>query len=140
MCTVSQMVCLAGLAGLSALDIYFRKIPVNLLILAGAAAAMYQFFVKKEDVCLVAGGMAVGVLFLVIGKVTQESIGYGDGWAVLILGIYLGFWKLLEVLAATCFLLAAASVICMVRRKMSRKAAIPFYPFLMAGYLMCLVC
>ena len=42
----------------------------------------------------------------------------------------------LDVLAGTFCLLAAASLICLTAKKMSRKHTIPFIPFLAAGYLL----
>ena len=67
--------------------------------------------------------------------ITREGMGYGDSWSILILGIYLGVWKLLEVLSTAFMLLGAAAVICLVGKKMSRKYRLPFLPFLAAGYL-----
>lgn len=139
MWTISQIVCIAGLTCASVADVYSRKIPVCVLVLANVAAVGYQIAVKKDDIWLIIGGIGIGILFLLLGKATHESIGYGDGWAILILGIYLGVWQLLEMLTVAFILLVVASVFCLVWKKMSRKMTIPFYPFLAAGYLVCLI-
>lgn len=52
--------------------------------------------------------MTVGILFLLISKVTEEGFGYGDSLAILILGIYLGFWGLIGVLSGAFLLLVMA--------------------------------
>ena len=48
------------------------------------------------DLAGICAGIGVGVLFLLVSKVTEEAIGYGDSVAIMILGGYLGFWKLWE--------------------------------------------
>lgn len=136
---ISQMICIGVLASLSIVDIHFRKIPVDILALANLTVIIYQITAGQADLWLAAGGAGIGVLFLAISRVTHEGIGYGDSWAILILGIYLGIWGLVEVLAAAFFMLAVVSVICMVRKKRYRKFVIPFYPFLAAGYLLSLL-
>ena len=73
-------------------------------------------------------------------KVPQEDEAlniYGfvreSGW---LLGIFLGIWKLMEVLAGAFFILSLTSVFFLARKKMSRKQSIPFFPFLAIGYLL----
>lgn len=136
---ISQMICVGLLMSLSIVDIHFRKIPIDILILVNLAVVIYQFAIGKEDIWLMAGGAGLGVLFLIFSRVTRESMGYGDSWAILILGIYLGIWGLIEVLAVAFFTLAIASMICMVRKRRCRKSVIPFYPFLTVGYLFSLL-
>lgn len=138
MWTVSRVFCIGILIGLSVLDICVRKISVHSLAVINLAALGYQLcqlYRGKVDLILLAGGIGVGALFLIVSRVTEEGIGYGDSWAVLILGIYLGIWELLETLAGAFLLLAAFSAVCMVVKKMSGKVRIPFLPFLAAGYL-----
>lgn len=135
MWTIGQFICMVVLAGLSIADIRSRRIPVYILISVNLAVLGYQLLIEKGDVWLIAGGIGIGVLFLLVSMVTREGMGYGDSWIILILGIYLGLWKILEVLLAAFFFLLAAAVICLSVKKMSRKYKLPFIPFLAAGYL-----
>lgn len=135
MWTLSQMIGMGILGVLSVIDIQFRKIPVEILGMANLAVILYQLTVRKEDFWLIAGGAAVGIAFLFFSRATRERMGYGDSWAILILGIFLGLWGLLEVLASAFVLLTIVSVILLARKKMSRRCAVPFYPFLAVGYL-----
>lgn len=140
MWTVSEMVCIGILAGLSVIDIRTRRIPVWSLVVWSIFVCCYQLFQilrGNGDILLVAGGIGIGILSLFISRVTKEGIGYGDSWAVFILGIYLGMWKLIEMLTGALLLLAVYAVICMAVKKMSRKIRLPFFPFLAAGYLLC---
>ena len=77
-----------------------------------------------------------GILFLWISKITNEAIGYGDSLAILILGIYLGIWGLLEVLMTAFFILGIIGLICVVIKRKKKGLAFPFYPFLTVGYLL----
>lgn len=132
----SQIICMGILVILSIADIRFRKVPSGILLLCGVAGIIYQLVQRPVDSWLAAGGVGVGILFLLLSRCTREGIGYGDSLAILVLGIYLGFWGLLEVLAGAFFLLLPVGILCLIRNRMSRKKTIPFYPFLAAGYLM----
>ncbi len=135
MWTLSQMIGMGILGVLSIIDIQFRKIPVEILGMANIAVIFYQVIIRREEFWLVAGGAVVGIVFLFLSRATKEKMGYGDSWAILILGIFLGLWGLLEVLMSAFVLLAAVSIILLARKKMSRRCTVPFYPFLAIGYL-----
>lgn len=132
---ISQIICLGILIIISAIDIKYREIPVGILLAVNVGALVYQCLCHGEDVVLIAGGMAVGAAFLFISRVTGESVGYGDSLGIVGLGIYVGLWKLIEILTGAFFMLALCAVPVLVRRKMSRKCALPFYPFLAASYI-----
>lgn len=136
MCKISQIICMGIFLILSIADVRFRKVPSGILFLCGAAAIIYQVVQRPMDLWLAAGGTGVGIAFLLLSRWTREGIGYGDSLAILVLGIYLGFWGLLEVLAGAFFLLLPVGILCLIRNRMSRKKTVPFYPFLAAGYLM----
>ena len=70
------------------MDIHSRQIPVFILVLGSLAALGYQVFVGKGDIWVISGGIAVGALFLLVSRITREGMGYGDSWAIFILGIY----------------------------------------------------
>lgn len=140
---VSQICCIGSLIGVSVIDIRSRRLPICVLALLNLLAAAWQLYRisgGKEELLPLLGGIGVGAVFFLISRVTREGIGYGDSWVILILGSYLGLWKLLEVLAGTCLLLAAASVVCLTVKKMSGRCTFPFVPFLTAGYLLSMVC
>lgn len=136
---VSQIICLGALAGMSVVDIKFRRVPGEMLILGGIGAILYQCLFHIDDIPLILGGAVVGITFLFISKVTGEGIGYGDSWAILILGLYLGVWKVLELLALSFALFIPAGIICLFAGRLRRKGTFPFYPFLTGGYIITLV-
>lgn len=121
---------------LSWIDIRIHQVPEKLLICSSAAAVMYHLAVRQMNIWVIAGGAGVGMLFLLLSRATREGIGYGDSWAILILGIYLGLWKLVEVLCTAFVILGIYSAVILYKRKMSHRAALPFFPFLTAGYVL----
>ena len=135
MWTVSNIICLMFLLILSAKDIQIHKVSATVLLIAGIGSIGYQICERNMGVNLVAGGILVGILFLIISKVTQESIGYGDSYGILILGMYLGIWGVLIVLSIAFFLLLFVVVSLFYGKRKVGKCALPFYPFLTCGYV-----
>ena len=120
MWTISKVLAMAVLTGLSVMDYRIRKVPRDVLLLCMAGVIIYQVLTGNVDWKLsVAGGLS-GILFLWISKITNEAIGYGDSLAILILGIYLGI----------------IGLICVVIKRKKKGLAFPFYPFLTVGYLL----
>ena len=113
--SVENLICLAFLLGISVYDVYSRRISRLALALANILAVSYALAVDE--------------------RITGEAVGYGDGWLVMALGIYLGIWSLLEVMAAAWVLLAFAAGLCLIRKKWSRKTALPMTPFITAGFM-----
>lgn len=130
-----EIICLSFLTAASVKDIQTRKVSVLLLAAAGIAGLIYQMCAKEMDWMMILGGAAVGGIFLLISKVTREGLGYGDSIGIGVLGIFLGFLRVLTVISITFFLLLCVSIPILWRKKMSKKYTLPFYPFLMGGYL-----
>ena len=120
---------------LAVVDVRRQRIPVSYLIILAAGSILKQCIGRQTDIWLILGGVGIGCIFLILSKVTEEGLGYGDSLGILILGIGLGTWKLLEVLMATFLLLFVWSmIIWFIRKKKNQR--IPFYPFLVSGYFL----
>ena len=132
---VNEVICLLILLFFSIMDIQMRKVSVYMLAAAGAGSILYQLLAGKMNLWLLAGGCLIGVSFVLLSKITDEGIGYGDSIGILVLGIFLGFWRGLTVISTAFFLLLCVLIPVMWKKRMSRKAALPFYPFLTGGYL-----
>lgn len=139
MWTIEERVCLAVLILISMIDIRKRKIPNWVLVVSGLTAFIYQMMNQTKRVEVLLAGITCGTIFLLVSRVTKEGLGYGDSWAIVILGGYLGIWKLLEVLAGAFLVAALWSVVVlsgrMIRGKRTLQYRIPFFPFLMFGYV-----
>ena len=129
------------LTGLSVSDIRNKKVSRRVLTLWGILTVIWKIvdfyqirvFLEKmeqtnvENLVGICAGIGVGVLFLLVSKVTEE--------AIMILGGYLGFWKVVGVLAAAFFTSGVCSVILAFR---GRVKTMPFFPFLTLGYILML--
>ena len=112
-----------------------HQIPVWLLVAGSLSGGFWFLYRGMEQWYLYLAGAVVGALFLLLGKITREAIGYGDGWILCNLGAFLGIGRFLEVLAISWILLAGVAMVCMVRKRWSRKASLPLVPFLTVGYI-----
>lgn len=140
-----DIVVLLILTGLSVSDIRNKKVSRKVLTLWGILTVIWKIvdfyqirvFLEKMEQTNVddLAGIGVGVLSLLVSKVTEEAIGYGDSVAIMILGGYLGFWKVVGVLAAAIFTSGVCSVILALR---GRVKTMPFFPFLTLGYILML--
>lgn len=139
MFTVSQALCALFLTVLSVLDIRYRQVPLMLLIAGGCFALICRGIQGDMDIRIAAGGMLVGVVFLVISKVTGEAFGYGDSILITVLGLYLGIWEVLELLFLAFMMAAVFSILGLCLHRFSRKLSFPFMPFLALAYLGVLV-
>lgn len=121
-------------------DIKTKQISLWKLILYGLlvlAMEIGKFFTGGEDFtglffyCLT--GMVPGLLLLLLARVTDEAVGYGDGLFMLVLGFSLGFWNGLGVLATALSGVFLTALWLYVSGKRGRVFRIPFLPFLFAG-------
>lgn len=111
-------------------DMKTRELPTVLFLIFGFLSAACNIFFAYQKVSELLGGFAVGLLFFVIGKVTKEAVGYGDGAGLCILGIFEGFQGVFSI-AFAAFCLSACYGLCkMLFFKKSLYDTLPFYPFL----------
>lgn len=135
---MSRISFLLYLGAVALWDIRMKKIPVWMIGLGVTLALFWNLTVREIPGELAWSGAAVGILFLIIGKVTDEALGYGDGLVIFILGIYLGFWRLLAVLTGAYFLAAVFAGGILIRKGFCAKkfkSSFPFLPFLAAAYV-----
>lgn len=88
-----------------------------------AAAGNFRF----EEILLC---VIPGFLLLWLSAATGESIGYGDGMAVCVLGLWIGARMVLRVLAFGFLLAGVWGIICVSQKK---RDPMPFIPFLLLG-------
>jgi leader peptidase (prepilin peptidase)/N-methyltransferase len=114
-----------------------KEISVRLLLIMGIVGTLIQIFEKSVTLGSWIGGILLGMLLLFLGFVTEEQIGYGDGWLVLVMGMSLGFGISILSLLLALGLSALAGGILLILKRVNRNDRIPFAPFLLAGCLIC---
>ncbi len=128
-------------------DLRKREIPAVLLAVFGMIALgtqviwqvtgteMEQWGVFRFHNDWILGGI-FGIVLVLIGKVTEEAIGYGDGITIGILGVLLGFFPGLEIFFYGLCLSAIYGAGVLILRKAGSKDRIPFLPFLTGAYFL----
>lgn len=112
-------------------DIKTKKIPAWLLLLF-TVFGLLPVIQNPEDPFWLA--LIPGTVLLALAYCTKESIGFGDGFIVLILGLFIGYRKCLSAVIVGFLLTSVFSAILLIGKKASRKSRIPYIPFLTAGF------
>ena len=133
------LICQTVFAGymivLAVMDIRWKKLSL-MILLSGTVPLAAGFLCDREiHIILLAAGSAVGVIFLIIRRVTEDSFGDGDSILIMIMGGFLGFWNILSLLTAAFSMAALFSIFMLIRKRFHRKSAFPFVPFLTAAYI-----
>nr|WP_296488929.1 prepilin peptidase [uncultured Acetatifactor sp.] len=121
----------------SVMDIRNRRVPIWLLLTGGILSLTVIFFqcvISGREVVDILKGMLPGTGLLLVAFVTKNA-GYGDGIALLCLGIVLGGGKSLLLLGLSLFLISIFSLTMLVTRKAGRNTGIPYFPFLTGAWL-----
>lgn len=135
MCKITDGIVLILLGICAISDWRKRTIPALLLIVLSAVVGIVVLCCDVVSLRLRVGGLLLGSLFFVISKITKESIGYGDSWLILLLGIYMGYLRAIGVLFAASVLAGLVSIFFLWKHCWKRTATLPFVPFLCISYL-----
>lgn len=116
-------------------DIRDREIPDWFLLLFACFGVMGNIVWKYQKLQEIFLGICIGAAFLLIGWISREAIGYGDGIGFMILGLFGGYRELVSVLLPA-FLFGGIYGFCKILRGgRPKKDPIPFYPFLFLSLL-----
>lgn len=132
MCKVINAVMILLLGICSFCDIRKKQLPIiYLTIMSGVS--LLTLICQEGNIIYNLFGAFVGILFLVTSKVTKEAIGYGDGWMILNLGLWLGVYRLLHALFWGSLVAGMYALFFLWRKRWRRSETIPFVPFLAVG-------
>ena len=98
MCKIANVTLFLLLIICAVTDWKEKRIPVSLLVLATLASGAFSLLCENVVLSSRLLGAGVGIIMFLISKITKEAIGYGDDWLILMLGIYLGWGKLLQLI------------------------------------------
>ena len=132
---ICQCIFLVYIAALAVMDFKYRKLPLKTLLSGLFIAAAGCLCGREISPVLLATGGCMGIVFLLISRVSGESFGYGDSILILIIGIFLGFWNLMYLLLGAFSMAAVFSAVMMIKHRFNRKSSFPFVPFLAAAYI-----
>lgn len=124
------------LAGLAGNDIKKCQISVMKLLLFGIGAVLYLLYDPDFSVRVCLIDMLPGMFLLLLAVLSKECIGYGDGFAVIIFGLWT---NILFCMTVVCLGLCMAGIFAAYMLLQKRKKPIPFVPFILAAMEVILV-
>ena len=124
-----------GLSLLSFQD--YKKKEVNMAALAalGCCGLLIRTADSGTQWISVLAAISVGIVMLIASCLSRGKIGAGDGWILIVGALYLELWDFLQMLINALYLTGIAGLLLLLAKKCNRKASVPFYPFLLAGYV-----
>ena len=120
-------------------DLCKRKISMISILLFGILGILIQLPYVRENWLGIVGGIFIGVIIYVLSKLTKGKIGEGDGWILMITGIFLGFRNNIMLLLLSLWVAAAVSIFLLLLKKAKRKTELPFVFFMIPGYVLLLI-
>lgn len=118
------------LASLTIEDIREQKISFYKIFIAGILAFFYQGFANPLFLRQLLVIISPGILMLLISFISKENLGYGDGLAVIVLGLWTGWIFTLLTVCTGIILSSGYSLVYLLQH---RRNTIPFIPFLLLG-------
>lgn len=115
-------------------DIKKKELSVKLFAMLGIVALLGCIYGWKNAGIMAAAGALPGILLLVLARITEQSIGYGDGILLAELGLLTGVGKCMLILAAALAMAGVFSLVIVVVKKVDKRYKIPFVPFLATAF------
>lgn len=119
---------------LSVWDIRKKGFPVSVLLLGLGASLIYG--ILRQDGMVIFLGIVPGMLLILMGFLTREKVGYGDGILVIIIGLVLGWPGSFLVYVIAQFGVLFFAVFLLLAKRSARDVKIPFAPFLTVGLVL----
>lgn len=126
---------IAFLSACTVFDLLSKKIPMVLVIAGIIVAALIRIIGRQPGITLydVVIALIPGISFWILSFLSGEKVGYGDGWLLIMIGVYSGFQQCFIILLLSMILESTAVVILLSIKKIERNTEMAFAPFLLAG-------
>ncbi|MBD5519523.1 MAG: hypothetical protein HDR07_13935 [Lachnospiraceae bacterium] len=112
-----------------------KQIPLAVVWLGMLTAVCLRLtgIMGEEGVTATALSLIPGAGFFLLSFLTREKVGYGDGWVLLMIGLFSGFSRCFLILLIGLLLESMVAVVLLLLKKVKRDKEIPFSPFLLLG-------
>ncbi len=117
-------------------DIRTKKVNVLWSLLFAFGGIMLFVCSQEKDILSFIGGILTGIFLLFLAYVSKEAVGWGDGFVVTTVGIWLGFGRTLMILMGGLLLAAGYGLIKVMLKKADRKSELAFIPFFSLAYFL----
>ncbi len=133
---------------LSLIDLKCMVLPTQIIIMGSILGIIFRMLlsIQSHNLNYLIEGAIAGVVgyawfyiiyFLCTKIMHKEGLGFGDVRVMGMLGIFIGIWKLSEMLLLACTMAIVVGVILLIIRRKSRPY--PFGPFLCSATMMMLI-
>ena len=129
------------------IDLREKIIPNGLIgigLLGWVILALLDIFVAKTawtsvlKFSLIGGGLVGGVL-LVLSLILKSALGMGDVKLFFVLGLLYGVADTYSILLFSVIIMAIISLILLATKKVTLKTAVPMAPFVVLGFILCIL-
>lgn len=130
-----QSCILLGTLGVHSIeDIKEKKITINITLLSGIAGAFMHLLFQNQSIYEMLAGTLPGIGILLLGCLTKDKIGRGDGIVFILTGFYLGFVRNILLICISFLLAGVFGLYLLLHCSGSRDKKMPLIPFLFLGY------
>ena len=112
-----------------------KQIPLAVVWLGMLTAICLRLtgIMGEEGVTAALLSLIPGAGFFLLSFLTREKVGYGDGWVLLMIGLFSGFSRFFLILLIGLLLESIVAMVLLLLKKVKRDKEIPFSPFLLLG-------
>ena len=123
--------------GLTAFDdIKTKQVRMLEIIVFGILGIIVNIVWPVKSFESIICGLLVGIVLYLFSILTNEKIGKGDCFIIMVSGLYLGFIDVLVLIWISSLLALIYGLITIKRLKKDRSYEMPFVPFLLSGFLL----
>ncbi|NGP45492.1 prepilin peptidase [Bacillaceae bacterium SIJ1] len=137
--TAVALLLIALLHMVSVADVYYMKIPNNILLVSGGLLMVIHILHPETSwsASMIGAGVGFGVLFFIM-LVSRGGMGVGDVKLFLVIGFVAGWKETLLILFLASLLGALFGIIFRLAGRLKRGEAIPFAPFISGATILIL--
>lgn len=112
-----------------------KRIPLSVVWLGMLTAILLHLEGVMGETSWVEVGLSLtpGMLFWMLSFISGEKVGYGDGWVLLMIGLFLGAGRCFLVLMTGLMAESFVVLVLLAFRKVRGDGEVPFVPFLLMG-------
>ena len=119
-------------------DCRYRQIPISVTVLGGIVGLMFSMLEKRAPIDVFMG-LLPGIVCLFVGWITREAVGYGDGFLLCAMGMYLSVEGIVVIIMGASFFAGIIGMILIIFRKKKGTDQLPFVPFLLVATVIYLI-
>ena len=148
---IKQCLCLCFLYQLARQDCRWKKMNAGLLygfLAVGMGCFVLELLLNNKGKGNISTTRSIlflsilpGLIFLIMGTLTREAVGYGDGLSILAMGFYMEayvLWKVVGISLVLMVFYVSVQKFVQKHRYKQEHRAVPFLPFLLAGMVVML--